>query len=234
MAFTYVIIDFLTKRTNYLIRRQAFASLQHGFLRSEENVVLYNFGKCEYIKVSFGLGQAPAYFQELMTAILKDFDFTIAYLDNIIILAGQQKNTCHTSERYLRNFNWSKLSMKLSKCHVDICFSSWFYDVIIDFLTKRTKYWLEDKLLPVYNMDFLRSGENVPYNFETPEGVWKRLCHIIFWYFYTYFYKTINWDKCYASMLYRQMFFVWQMLFAIWDVVDVITTEEDVISSYCL
>ena len=29
--------------TNIWIRRQAFASLQHGFLRYEENVVLYNF-----------------------------------------------------------------------------------------------------------------------------------------------------------------------------------------------
>ena len=38
-----LIIDFLTNRTKYLIRRQAFASLQHGFLRSEENVVLYDF-----------------------------------------------------------------------------------------------------------------------------------------------------------------------------------------------
>ena len=43
------------------------------------------FRKYEYIKVPFGLTQAPPYFQELMTGILKDFNFTIAYLDNIII-----------------------------------------------------------------------------------------------------------------------------------------------------
>ena len=36
------------------------------------------FGKFEYVKVPFGLAQAPAYFQELMTGILKDFPFTIA------------------------------------------------------------------------------------------------------------------------------------------------------------
>ena len=42
------------------------------------------FSKYEYIKVPFGLAQAPAYFQELMTGILKDFDFAIAYLDDII------------------------------------------------------------------------------------------------------------------------------------------------------
>ena len=45
------------------------------------------FGKYEYIKVPFGLAQAPAYFQELKTGILKDFDFAIAYLDDIIMFS---------------------------------------------------------------------------------------------------------------------------------------------------
>ena len=45
------------------------------------------FRKYEYVKVPFGLAQVPAYFQELMTRILKDFNFTIAYLDNIIIFS---------------------------------------------------------------------------------------------------------------------------------------------------
>ena len=45
------------------------------------------FGKFEYVKVPFGLAQAPAYFQELMTGILQDFPFTIAYLDDIIIFS---------------------------------------------------------------------------------------------------------------------------------------------------
>ena len=40
-----------------------------------------------YIKVAFGLTQAPAYFQELMTGILKDFSFATAYLDEIIIFS---------------------------------------------------------------------------------------------------------------------------------------------------
>ena len=43
------------------------------------------FKKYKYVKVPFGLAQAPAYFQELMTDILKDFNFAIAYLDYIII-----------------------------------------------------------------------------------------------------------------------------------------------------
>ena len=49
------------------------------------------FGKFEYVKVSFGLAQAPVYFQELMTGILKDIPFTIAYLDDIIIFSKTPK-----------------------------------------------------------------------------------------------------------------------------------------------
>ena len=45
------------------------------------------FGKYEYVKVLLGLAQAPAYFQEFMTGILKDFPFAIAYLDDIIIFS---------------------------------------------------------------------------------------------------------------------------------------------------
>ena len=45
------------------------------------------FGKYEYIKVLFGLAQLPAYLQELMTGIFKDFPFAIAYLDDIIIFS---------------------------------------------------------------------------------------------------------------------------------------------------
>ena len=45
------------------------------------------FSKYKYVKVPFGLAQALAYFQELMTEILKDFNFAIAYLDDIIIFS---------------------------------------------------------------------------------------------------------------------------------------------------
>ena len=43
ILFYDVIINFLNNRTNIRIWRQAFVCLQHGFLRSEENVVLHNF-----------------------------------------------------------------------------------------------------------------------------------------------------------------------------------------------
>ena len=64
------------------------------------------FSKFEYVKVPFGLAQAPAYFQELMTGILKDFNFTIAYLDDIIIFSKHPRSTFFTSEWYSKNSNW--------------------------------------------------------------------------------------------------------------------------------
>ena len=49
------------------------------------------FGKYDYIKLPFGCPQALVYFQELMTGILKDFNFAIAYLDDMIIFSRTVK-----------------------------------------------------------------------------------------------------------------------------------------------
>ena len=50
-----------------------------------ENSLHIVFWKYEYPKALFRLAQAPADFQELMTKVLKDLPFVIAYLDDIII-----------------------------------------------------------------------------------------------------------------------------------------------------
>ena len=62
------------------------------------------FGKYEYMKVPFGLAQAPVYFQELLTRVLKDFDFAIAYLENIIICSKTAEHLSHI-RKVLRNFD---------------------------------------------------------------------------------------------------------------------------------
>ena len=75
------------------------------------------FGKYEYIKVPFGLAQAPAYFQELMTGILMDFNFAIAYLDDIIIFSKTlQEHLSHIRKVFEKLWS-AKLSMKMSKCN---------------------------------------------------------------------------------------------------------------------
>ena len=75
------------------------------------------FGKYEYVKVPFGLAQAPAYFQELMTGILKDFNFTIAYLDDIIIFSKTPQEHLSHIRMVLEKLKSANLSMKKSKCN---------------------------------------------------------------------------------------------------------------------
>ena len=75
------------------------------------------FGKYKYVKVPYGLAQAPGYFQELMTRILKDFDFVIAYLDDIIIFIRMAEEHLSHIRQVWEKLWAAKLSMKLSKCH---------------------------------------------------------------------------------------------------------------------
>ena len=75
------------------------------------------FGKYEYVKVPFGLAQAPAYFQELMTGILKDFNFAIAYLDDIIIFSKTPQEHLSHIRKVFKKLRSAKLSMKMSKCN---------------------------------------------------------------------------------------------------------------------
>ena len=74
------------------------------------------FGKFEYVKVPFGLAQALAYFQELMTGILKDFPFAIAYLDDIIIFSKTPQEHLSHIRMVFEKLKSVNLSMKKSKC----------------------------------------------------------------------------------------------------------------------
>ena len=49
----------------------------------------------EYLKVPFGLAQAPAYFQNIMNKVLNGLHFTLAYLDDVIIFR-------ETAEQHLK------------------------------------------------------------------------------------------------------------------------------------
>ena len=76
------------------------------------------FRKYEYVKVPFGLAQAPAYFQELMTGILKDFNFMTAYsLDDIIIFSKTPQEHLSHIRKVFEKLRSAKLSMKMSKCN---------------------------------------------------------------------------------------------------------------------
>ena len=75
------------------------------------------FGKYEYVKVPFGLIQAPAYFQVLMTGVLKDFPFAVAYLDDIIIFSRMMEEHLDNIRQVFKKLWNAHLSVKLSKCY---------------------------------------------------------------------------------------------------------------------
>ena len=74
------------------------------------------FRKFEYVKVPFGLAQGPAYFQDLMTGMIKDFPFTIAYLDYIIIFRKTPQEHLSHIRMIFEKLKSANLSMKKSKC----------------------------------------------------------------------------------------------------------------------
>ena len=74
-------------------------------------------GKYEYVKVPIGLALAPAYIQEHMTGILKDFNFAIAYLDDIIIFSNTQQEHLSHIRKVFKTLQSAKLPMKRSKCN---------------------------------------------------------------------------------------------------------------------
>ena len=65
-----------------VINYYALNKITRKFIPLDDTLILKTaftspYRKYEYITVPFGLTQAPAYFQELMTDVLKDFPFTI-------------------------------------------------------------------------------------------------------------------------------------------------------------
>ena len=75
-----------------------------------------NFGKFEYLKVPFGLAQAPAYFQNLMNKVLAGLSFAIAYLDDIIIFSETPEEHLKHIRIVLDRLQQANLKMKRSKC----------------------------------------------------------------------------------------------------------------------
>ena len=62
-----------------------------GLLESSKVKQLFftPFSKYQFEVVPFGLAQAPAYFQQLISMVLQDCsEFTMAYLDDIIIFSS--------------------------------------------------------------------------------------------------------------------------------------------------
>ena len=75
------------------------------------------FGKYEFNAVPFGLAQAPAYFQQLISIVLQDCsDFAMAYLDDIIIFSKNRGRPSQAHRDHLQKTQKGGPKLKESKC----------------------------------------------------------------------------------------------------------------------
>ena len=75
------------------------------------------FGKYKFNAVPFGLAQAPAYFQQLISIVLQDCrNFTMAYLDDIIIFSQNEEDHLKHIEIIFKKLKKADLKLKASKC----------------------------------------------------------------------------------------------------------------------
>ena len=75
------------------------------------------FGKYQFEVVPFGLAQAPAYFQQLISMVLQDCsEFAMAYLDDIIIFSRDEHEHLKHIQIIFQKLIDAGLKLKESKC----------------------------------------------------------------------------------------------------------------------
>ena len=62
--------------------------------------------------VPFGLAQAPSYFQQLINQVLQGLDFTIAYLDDIVIFSNNEVEYLQHLETVFKRLQDADLNSK--------------------------------------------------------------------------------------------------------------------------
>ena len=78
--------------------------------------VISSLGKYQFNRVPFGLAQAPAYFQKLINDVLRGCNFTMGYLNDIIIYSRNDKEHLEHLEEIFRRLKAAGLKLKLEKC----------------------------------------------------------------------------------------------------------------------
>ena len=72
-------------------------------------------GKYEYLKVPFGLAQAPTYFQNFRNKVLNGLHLTLAYLDDVIIFSELAEQHLKHIQIVLTRLKQAKLQLKKNK-----------------------------------------------------------------------------------------------------------------------
>lgn len=77
------------------------------------------FGLYEYLRMPFGLCNAPATFQRLMQATMSDlmFQIVLVYLDDLLVFSSTLSDHLVRLETVLRRLRETGLKVKVEKCH---------------------------------------------------------------------------------------------------------------------
>ena len=116
------------------------------------------FGKWESNMVPFGLAQAPAYFQALISEVLKELShFAIVYLDDIIIFSQAEEEHLKHLEIIFRRLKEAGLKLKRSKCS----FMKLHIEYLGHLISEKGIEPMPDKLTAIKEMPAPRSPKEI-------------------------------------------------------------------------
>ena len=80
--------------------------------------VVINYGKFEWLRMPFGLSQAPARFNNLMLKIFFEYmeKFVLFYVDDLLIYSETEEEHLEYIRLVFQKFREAGLKLKLSKC----------------------------------------------------------------------------------------------------------------------
>ena len=97
--------------------RSGYYHIELGKESHAKTAFVTPFGKYEFNMVPFGLAQVPAYFQALISKVLKGLHhFAVAYLDDIIIFSKMEQKHLEHLRIIFQKLKEARLKLKRSKC----------------------------------------------------------------------------------------------------------------------
>ena len=116
------------------------------------------FGNWEFNMVLFGLAQAPAYFQALISMVLEGLShFSIAYLNNIIIFSKTEEEHLQHLEIIFERLHEAGLKLKRSRCS----FMKMHKEYLGHLISKRGIELMPDKLSAIKEMPAPRNSKEI-------------------------------------------------------------------------
>lgn len=82
----------------------------------EKTAVITPFGLYEYLRMPFGLRNAPQTFQRFMNQVVRDLDFTFVYIDDILIASETEAEHRRHLETLFQRLSDYGLNINTSKC----------------------------------------------------------------------------------------------------------------------